>query len=203
MKKYLVIPSAILAFTLFAFITPHGSGNYEIDTTASTIKWVGKKLTGEHTGMLTMQSGSLAFDKHAIQSGSFVIDMSTINNTDLEGESKADLEGHLKAADFFDVEKFPTAKFEITGGDALQGDPEGYSQMIIGNLTIKGITNEVSFPAKVTVQGTQLTASAKLSFDRTKWDIKYKSKTVFPDLGDKFIYDDIDLMLSISAKLTQ
>ena len=139
---------------------------------------------------------------HGIKSANFDIDMTTINCTDMSGESASDLESHLKADDFFGTEKHPIASIVMISATAFK-DEEGNNFNIKANLTIKGITEEVAFPAKVTIGDKQVTLVAKIVFDRTKYGIKYKSKTVFEDLGDKFIYDDVDLNVNLVAILQQ
>ena len=190
----------IVAIALFAF-TPHGTGTYTVNNSESSVVWKGEKMTGNHVGNIQIKSGTISFDQHLIKSGSIVLDMNSINCTDLEGDTKKDFEDHLKDDDFFSVSKFPTATFEITGSSPYQGTEAGFNCQIAGNLTIKGITNPISFPANVSVNGTTLTGKGSVSFDRTKWGIKYKSKTIFPDLGDKFIYDEISMKMTISASL--
>ena len=180
---------------------PHGNGNYVIDNQKSVIEWKGEKFTGDHSGTIQVKSGTITMEHHMASKGNFVIDMNTINCTDMEGDSKKDLEDHLKEDDFFSVSKFPEATFTITGCTPLK-DENGNNCTVKGNLTIKGIANEVSFPALITVSGHVLNAKAELKFDRTKWDIKYKSKSVFDDLGDKFIYDDISMKLNLVANIT-
>jgi len=180
---------------------PHGNGNYVVDSQKSKIEWKGEKLTGDHSGTIQLKSGNISIQNHMASNGSFVIDMNTINCTDMEGDSKQNLEDHLKDDDFFSVSKFPESSFKITGCTPLR-DENGNNCTIKGNLTIKGITNEISFPALITISGHTLNAKAEMKFDRTKWDIKYKSKTVFDDLGDKFIYDDITMTLNLIGNIS-
>jgi len=182
---------------------PHGTGIYSINSSESNIVWKGEKMTGNHVGNIQVKNGTLTFDHHLIKSGKIEFDMSSIQCTDLEGDSKKDLEDHLKDDDFFSVSKFPTAIFEITGSSPYQGSEAGFNCQVSGNLTIKGITNPISFPANVSINGTTLIGKASVNFDRTKWDIKYKSKSIFPDLGDKFIYDEISMKMNITANLVK
>ena len=169
---------AISLFLIFAF-TPHGTGIYTINNAESSIVWKGEKMTGNHVGTIKIKTGTLAFDHHLIKSGKIELDMNSILCTDLEGDSKKDLEDHLKDDDFFSVSKFPTASFEITGSSPYQGTETGFNCQISGNLTIKGITNPISFPAHVSVNGATLSGKGSVKFDRTKWSIKYKSKRVY------------------------
>lgn len=191
----------ILFISTAFYIKPHGTGTYSITPSQSIVEWKGEKMTGEHVGTIKIKDGTLSFDHHLIKSGKITIDMNSIECTDLEGDSKKNIEDHLREDDFFSVKKFPTAIFTITGSSPYQGSEKGFNCQITGNLTIKDITNPVSFPANVSINGTKLNGNANLSFDRTKWDIKYKSKSIFPDLGDKFIYDNISMKLNIEAEL--
>lgn len=188
---------ALLSFTAAI----HGDGTYKVDTSESNIEWVGKKFTGEHSGNLALKSGQIVMGGHGISSAKFIIDMTTIKCTDMTGESASDLESHLRNEDFFSTEKHPTAIVEMIKAEALTDDKNGNNFGIKANLTIKGITNEVSFPAQVNILDKKVELKATITFDRTKWNIKYKSKTIFPDLGDKFIYDEIDLNVSLLANL--
>jgi polyisoprenoid-binding protein YceI len=153
----------------------------------STVKWTGKKLTGEHFGKINISEGSLFVDGDQLSGGSFTIDMNTITVEDLtDAAQNKDLTDHLFSEDFFNVAQFNAANFEIT-------------HTISGNLTIKGITQGISFPAKVANNEAGINASAKFNIDRTLWDIKYKSGKFFPELGDKVISDEIGIELNLAA----
>lgn len=165
---------------------------YNVNLEESTIEWQGFKPTGSHKGTINIVSGTFTTNDGKLQSGTFVIDMSSIK----ESEDNAKLEGHLKSADFFDIEKFPTAGFEITGLVSKDGNT-----MLSGNLTIKGITNNVTFAVTVTNEADELMVSSEVfTIDRSKWNVRYGSKSFFDDLKDKFINDDIELKISIKAK---
>jgi polyisoprenoid-binding protein YceI len=168
---------------------------YQVDAQASKLTWAAKKVTGAHAGNINIASGQLELDGNALKGGSFTADTRSITVTDISSER---LTNHLKSDDFFSVEKHPTANFVITSAT-----PKGGSNYdVTGNLTIKGITNAVSFPAEVTVAGGKATAKATLKVDRTKFDIKYRSSNFFENLGDKAIYDEftIDVVLVANAK---
>ncbi|GGG29215.1 hypothetical protein GCM10011344_32600 [Dokdonia pacifica] len=174
---------------------------YNVDTAASTISWVGSKPSGTHQGTIAVQSGAMQVASDNTITGSFVIDMNTITVTDLEGDGKASLEAHLKGAaegkedHFFNVAKHPTASFEVTGISEKEG-----VKMMDGNLTIKGITKNITFPVAYTVGGETMTLGSKpFTIDRTKWGIEFMSKSVFDDLKDKFISDDMEITISIKA----
>lgn len=127
--------------------------------------------------------------------------MTSITVVDItDAGSNKKLVDHLKNEDFFNTAAFPTAKLEIKRFEAIKPDEANNNYKATGSLTIKGITNEVSFPARVDVKDGKLSATAKITIDRTKWNVHYKSKSVFPDMGDKFIYDNVDFTVSLVGK---
>lgn len=161
----------------------------KVDVKTSTVKWVGKKVTGEHSGTVNLKDGALVFKGKKLAGGTFTVDMTSINATDLSGEYQGKLNGHLKADDFFGTEKFPTAKlvFKTIGAKAT----DVYT--VTADLTIKGITKPVTFD--ITVKGNTATTAFKV--DRTKYDIKYNSGNFFENLGDKTINDDFELTVAL------
>jgi polyisoprenoid-binding protein YceI len=161
-----------------------------VSAAKSTINWVGKKVTGEHSGTITLKEGTLIFKGKKVVGGNFTVDMTTINTTDLEGKGKASLDGHLKSDDFFGTEKFPTATLVIKS----IGEKAANVYSVTADLTIKGKTEPVKF--ELNVAGT--TATAALKVNRTKYDIKYGSGSFFSDLGDKTISDDFDLNVKLA-----
>lgn len=170
--------------------------SFKVNASESKLTWLAKKVAGEHSGTINVSTGSLNVENNVLKGGSFDLDTKTITVTDItDKEGNAKLLGHLKSEDFFAVDKFGAAKFVITS--ATNKGAGLYN--IKGNLTIKGITNEVSFPATVAIDKTKLTASAKIIVDRTKYDIKYRSKSFFENLGDKTIYDDFELNIQLIA----
>jgi polyisoprenoid-binding protein YceI len=181
------------------------SSKLGINTAESKVNWLGKKPTGEHTGYVKLSDGEILLDKNEIKGGSFVIDFNTITNTDLKDEGmNARLVGHLKSADFFDVAKYPTAKFAITRITKLSGTAAGAAKAthnIEGDLTIKGITKKISFDASINLLNGKLTASTStFTIDRTQWGVNYQSKSVFAELKDQFIYDDMTLSIELVSK---
>jgi polyisoprenoid-binding protein YceI len=174
----------------------------EVDTTSSVIDWEGNKPTGTHTGTIQLEEGTFQANDSIIESGNFVIDMSSINVTDLEGEEKMNLENHLKGTvkgkegDFFNVNQYPEATFEVTGVIEREGQT-----MLQGNLTMKEETKNVEFPVNInrTEDAIEIT-SEPFVIDRTKWGVNYGSKSVFDGLGDKFISDEIKLTINLKAK---
>ena len=198
-----LVAIVMLSMAAFTGLPYHGDGNYDVNTEESNLEWTGKKFTGEHVGTLKIKSGTLVMGGHALKSGEFEIDMTTINCTDVKGESKEDLENHLRNKDFFHTKKFPIATFKITSSGQMQMDQAGNNYWAKGDFTMKGITNEVSINCNLKITGTVLTLTSRFSIDRTKWGIKYKSKSIFPDLGDKFLYDDIEMRLKLVADKIQ
>lgn len=176
--------------------------NFKAETNTSKIEWVGKKVTGQHNGEVKLKSGDFTLKDGNITSGNFVIDMKSIVALDLEGEWKQKLEGHLKSADFFDVEKSPTATFILTKCE-VKADDKGNTHLLTGNLTIKGISNQITIPARVSTQDNKFVAIAEFSINRTDYNIKYGSGKFFQDLGDKMIYDDFDIKLNLAAISTK
>lgn len=179
------------------------SSTYSVNIDESTINWKGFKPTGTHTGTISIQEGSISANENGLESGSFVINMKSINVTDLaSGEGKESLESHLmgtvegKEGDFFNVNQFPTAKFEITGYNA----GENSMGKLSGNLTLRGKTQNISFPVSIYDEGDKMTLkSDSFTIDRTKWGITYGSKSFFDNLGDKFINDDMELQILVIA----
>jgi len=190
MKKNLknVIMATMVAFITLSF-TSIDLVKKEIKIEESKVVWKGYKVTGSHEGTIALQSGVLAFEADKLVGGEFVIDMTTIQNTDLEGEYKGKLEGHLKSDDFFGVANFPTATLAFK--EVKSTGKNSYA--VTGDLTIKGKTNPVTFD--ISIYGSKATASVKI--DRTKFDVKYGSTSFFDNLKDKAIYDEFDLVTDL------
>lgn len=170
-----------------------------VNTTSSNLAWEGKKVTGKHNGVVKIKSGDLYVDGQKITGGAFDIDFSTIEVIDIKDpEMNSKLVNHLKSDDFFAASSHPVGKFAITAVEPMS-DEKGHNMKINGTLTIKGITQPVSFPAKITIDGDKVEAVADLVIDRTLWDIKFRSGKFFQDLGDNLIYDDITIKLDLKA----
>jgi polyisoprenoid-binding protein YceI len=174
--------------------------NYAVDTKVSKVFWTGKKTTGQHTGGVSLKSGELNSIDGKLVAGSFEIDMTTMTCNDISDvESNKSLMGHLQSDDFFATAKFSTAKFIIISVSPIDGATErDNNYTITGKLTIKGITNEISFPAMVLLRE-KLVAQAEIKIDRTKFDIKYGSGSFFENLGDKTIADEISFNIVLSG----
>lgn len=190
----------LLILSLFAFTMPLSAEDVEIDTAKSSIRWTGTKVTGSHVGTLAIKEGAIKLDGDKIVGGEFTFDMTSINNEDLtDPVYKKKLEDHLKSDDFFSVSTHPEASFKLNSVVPLPDSPNGYN--VEGVLTIKNISHPISFISTITQDNGNHQAKAKLKFDRTKWDVKYNSGKFFSlaALGDKLIYDDIEIELNIVA----
>lgn len=194
MKKFSLF-LMLAAIASFSFVKP--PVKVPADLTSSYVKWTGYKVTGKHFGKVMLKSGSLEFEGDNLIGGSFEMDMTSITVEDLSGEGAKKLGGHLKSDDFFGVATYPTSKFVITKV-VSRGTPGAYK--IIGNLNLKGITKELRFNADIkTVEGKQ-TAMAKITLDRSEYDIRFGSGSFFENLGDKTIYDEFDLEINLVYK---
>lgn len=179
---------------------------YVLQKEQSLVQWMGSnKFTPKrHSGTLHLAEGSFSVTDNQLSGGTFVADMHSISapgDEYTDGLKKVGyLVNHLKSADFFDVEKFPTASFTITAVKPLEGNPE-YTHEVTGNMTIKGITRQITFPAKVEITGSELKASSVFTIDRSQWEVKYGSETFFPDLvKDKLIRNEVELRLNLVAR---
>lgn len=180
-----------IALTLVAVLSTAAvsAQTKNINTTTSTIEWVGKKVTGQHNGTVNFKDGALVFKKNKLAGGTFTVNMTSLTATDLSGEYQGKLNGHLKADDFFGTDKFPTATLVFK----KIGTKSANVYNVTADLTIKGITKPVTF--EMTVANN--TATTKFMVDRTKYDIKYNSKSFFESIGDKAIYDDFELAVAV------
>ena len=173
----------------FVLTTSVFAGTQKVDVAKSTVKWVGKKVTGEHSGTISVKEGALEVTNGKITGGKVVIDMNSIVDTDLaDANWNAKLVGHLKSDDFFGVTTYPTADLLITKAEGTT---------FSGNLTIKGITNPTSFSATASKDGKSTVYKGTITIDRSKYNIKYGSKSFFDNLGDKVIYDEFTLDFSL------
>ena len=167
-----------------------------IDVDSSVITWKGAKPTETHDGTILLKEGSLNVVEGKLLGGSFVIEMATMKNLDLDAKSGAKLVGHLSAPDFFDVATYATAKFVITKVEETDNNLS-----VTGNLTVKDITKSITIPAMLVTDGNVTTfKSEKFNVDRTDFNIKYGSKKFFDNLKDKFIEDMIEFSFSVSTK---
>lgn len=214
MKSYLLVLSVLL-FAASCSNSPknkiegtdsqaiaNGSGQeLVVDTQASSIHWIGTKPGGSHHGTIGIKEGNLAINGTELVSGSFTIDMNAIVDEDLTDQKMNEmLVTHLKSADFFDVEKYATSNFAITKVEAVTSN-DSITHRISGNLKMKDVEKNITFDAKITKEGDDYKAvTVPFTIDRTQWNVQYGSKSIFADLKDKFIDDNIELQITIIAK---
>lgn len=189
MKKQFLTLALTLGLSSLIFANPIEDDKKEVNAEKSTVTWKAYKVTGSHTGTVALQSGSLEFDGDKLTGGEFTVDMTSINTTDLQGEYKDKLDGHLKSADFFGVETHTTSTLVFTTVEASGKN----SYKVTGDLTIKNITKPVTFD--VSIYGSKATATLKV--DRAEYDVRYGSGSFFDNLGDKTIYDEFDLVVDL------
>ena len=181
MKNLLIISFLLINLELF-------SQEYGIDLEKSKIKWTGKEITtSSHYGTLKFVEGEIKFQPEAV-TGKVVVDMESLSVDDLTGGSKARLEGHLRSDDFFSVSSHKSSTIEVTSSKKNGDDFD-----IDGVLTIKGISHPISFVLSVDNK----VATSKLTFDRSKYDVRFRLGTFFENLGDKLILDDIELEVEL------
>ncbi|MBC6610882.1 YceI family protein [Hymenobacter sp. BT507] len=215
MKK--IVLSALVAATFLgtsAFVSAPGTGanatrvekaaakTYKVQPQLSTLGWEGKAVTHGHNGTAQFTGGELMVNGNQLVGGTVTVDMTTVKTTDIkDADSNTKFMGHINSDDFFSTAKFPTATFKITKVAYIKGAAaDANNANITGDLTIKGKTNSITFPAKVGVKNGVAAASGTATVDRTKYDIKYGSKSFFEGIGDKAIYDDFTLSFNVIAK---
>lgn len=197
---------------------------YSVNTDESEVGWIGYKPTGKHNGTIPITEGEIAVEDGTIQGGSITINVADIQNEDLadDPENQGKLLGHLKSPDFFDVENHPTATFEITSVEAYNAEEmeevkEEYeteytpieadeyrvdspTHKITGNLTMRGNTLSISFPANVQVTENGISANAKFNIDRTNWGVSFRDEAAVTDKAkDQFIYNTVNVSLDLQA----
>ncbi|MDX5337427.1 MAG: YceI family protein [Cyclobacteriaceae bacterium] len=195
-----------------------------VQTTATAISWTGYKPSGKHFGKIPTTSGEITVAGNQITSGTFTFDIPSLTIEDMEAGSEfhGKLHGHLLSPDFFDAANYPTATFEITGvepfstGDVLADKEEFKSEFtpssvselapanpthwISGNLTMRGTTKNIKFPAAVSMENGKLTAKAGFNIDRTDWGLQYQDESDVVDKAkDKFIYNTVSLVIDVTA----
>ena len=179
------------------------SASYSVDTQVSTVDWTGSKIVGDdkHMGKINISEGEFLVNGGALTGGSFTLDMNSLEVTDLEaGNGKAKLEGHLKNTDFFEVETYPTAKFEIAGVSPVD-TIEGANHIISGNLTMKEATKSISFRVEI-LESSIIATTLPFEINRTEWGVNYGS-TLIGALKDKAISDAVSLSIKVRGKMTE
>lgn len=183
-----------------------GSKSYAVVADVSKVMWEGSKPGKSHFGSIDVSKGSINVEGGKITAGKFTLDMNSITCTDLTGDQKEGLESHLKGTQegkedhFFNVAKHPTGEFVITKVVGVDGNPK-FNSTIYGNLTLKGVSKEISFPATVNVSGKGVTANTPpFTINRTDWGIEFMSQSLGDDFKEKFINDNIGMTLNIVAQ---
>ncbi|HMR18005.1 MAG TPA: YceI family protein [Sphingobacterium sp.] len=179
----------LLFFCVATLAVAQSPTDYKVDGAKSSLRWEAKKVVGGHEGTINIKDGMVKVIGRTVTGGNFVIDMQSLVCTDAERVT-----GHLKNADFFDVEKFPTSIFVVT---KVEQTEKGAS--VTGKLTIKGITKDISFPAVISIDETKLVAKAEVKVNRLDYDIRYRSNSFFADLGNRAIEDIFTLHVSLVA----
>jgi len=188
----MILSTIVSILSLFSI---QAQEQYQISLENSKVEWIGEKVTGSHSGYINLKSAFLLFEDKKLVGGEFEIDMNSIKCTDIENPKyAAKLENHLNSNDFFATDKHPTSNFKITNVIF-----DGTSYMVTGNMTIREISQEITFPAKFHSHGKLFHANASLKVDRTKHDIKYGSGSFFDDLGDKMIYNEFTLKIHLEG----
>ena len=176
----------------YSAVVDADESTYSINLDESQIVWTGREVSSSyHYGTLKFKSGDFFIINDIISSGDFIVDMTSINNQDMEGDRKARLEGHLKSDDFFSVESYPTAAISINSSELISDGKWN----VLADLSIKGFTHPVNFEMISSENGW----SANLVFDRSKYDVRFRSGSFFENLGDKLIYDDIELSINLTT----
>ncbi|HMN06651.1 MAG TPA: YceI family protein [Flavobacteriales bacterium] len=196
-----MIKKILLCWALMGPMMAAAQNTYTVDPAATKVGWVGKKVTGEHNGSIQVKGGSLQWGTNGLQGGEVVVDMSTIKDLDMDEDGASRLEAHLNSKDFFNTSEFKTATFKITRVEKLTPSSSGQpNYTVAGDLTIKGITKPVTFQVEAWQVRGGVRAKGTLSFDRTLYGIKFRSGQFFDALGDRMIYDMIDLSFDLMAQ---
>ena len=195
MKKTFVFLSLILVTSVSAMANKHNHSTLKLNTEVSSVEWIGEKVVGKHNGNISIKEGIINLHDGHLSGGKVVINMETITCADLEGEWSDKLVNHLKSPDFFDIANNKTATLEIIKFTKTEGN----NYTVSGNLTIKGISKPITFPANIEIIDGKLAAFAEFKIDRTLYDIKYNSGKFFEALGDKMINDEFVIKFKIAA----
>jgi polyisoprenoid-binding protein YceI len=189
MKNYSIVSiiTTILIYTTLSINAQEKSLNIE----SSVIRWYGEEITGkQHYGDLKFSSGNIQINNKVVSSGNFIVNMNSLTVEDLSGGGKKRLEGHLRSSAFFGVSDHPQASLNISSMVDIDGD----SQILDGELTIKGIKHPINFSITLNSENN---ATAMLVFDRSKYDVRFRSGSFFDELGDKLILDNIELEVAL------
>ena len=193
MKNFLLVSILLMGLNL--------SSQVQMDLSKSSIKWIGKEITTkEHFGALKFSKAQLELNGDVLTGGEFTVDMTTLDVQDLSGGGKQRLEGHLRSDDFFSVNKHQTSYLkinEILPPELSRIEADNNSFEVSGELTIKGITQPIVFTLKPVSDQSYV---ADLTFDRSDYNVRFRSGSFFENLGDKLILDDIKLEVTLVKK---
>ena len=195
-KLFTFAAIAGLALSVVAVSQPKKSANttLKVDAKQSTFKWTGKKVTGSHWGYVKFNSGTVNVAGKTFIGAEVTMDMNTIDVQDLQGEYNGKLVGHLKSDDFFSVANFATSTLKTKSATPIKGAKAGSANYtVVADLTIKGITKEITFPAQIIITGDKVIANADFAVDRTLWDIKYTG------MADNLISNDFTVTVRVVA----
>ncbi len=186
MKRNVKVYLILIAVMIISSHSVLKAQTYKADPDKTVIIWHGKKIAGEHTGTIQLKSGNLEVEDSKPVSGTVIIDMRSLKDTDIENDGMREkLEEHLKSDDFFSVEKYPESRLEITGAERTNGGPV----TVKGNITIKGITEAIEFTTNMNDYDEALIFTGHIDIDRTLFDVRYGSKKFFDNIGDAAIND--------------
>ena len=201
MNTFLITAALLLHTPVGATSEGGEEQRLNVNPTTSAVAWEGKKVTGSHNGDIQIESGYINTENGLITGATVIMDMTSINTTDIEGRSKQSLDRHLKSDDFFGVDQFPKAQFELNAINPIRST-NGMNFAANGTVTIKGRTAEVSFPVKVEMSEKGASISGEMVLDRSDFDVKCRSKSFFDasELGDRLIYDDFTIGFKLNAQ---
>ena len=175
-------------------------GTYTLDTSASVIRWTGRNLFNHHEGKLKLVGGSAMMKGGSLEKAEFTLDMNSLSCGDIEDPTmNGMLIAHLKSDDFFSVPTFPTARFETRIVKPIEGaTPGSVNWSVTGDLTLKGVTAEITFPAVIAMKPEGIVvAQAEVSIDRTRWGVVYGSGKFFARLAHHVVNDEVQLHLKL------
>ncbi|RZJ58153.1 MAG: YceI family protein [Hymenobacter sp.] len=198
----LAAPAAFAQKSVKKSLAVAATVSYKLQPQLSTLGWEGAAVTHGHKGTIQFTGGDLQVVNNVVVGGSATVDMKTIKATDItDADSQGKFVGHMSSADFFDAPAFPTSTFKITSIIPIKGAAANADNATVaGDMTIKGVTQKISFPAKVGVKNGVAAVAGKVTIDRTKFGLKYGSKSFFDSIGDKAINNDFDLTFNVIAK---
>lgn len=188
--------TTLVSFLFFTSSFIQAQEVYQVNEAVSGVEWIGKKVTGEHSGDIKLKSGSYTFENGIITEGELIIDMSTIQVTDIEDkENNEKLRGHLISSDFFGVKKHPKGKLTIIKSEKVADN----KLKITADLMLKGISKVIEFEVTLLQENGKMVAIGQVDINRTEYDIRYGSGSFFDNLGDKAIKDFFTVKFKVAA----